>query len=179
LPLEALPENHAQPARLAFLDHFHLRAPADDAETAQKLFAIRRGERLVDGDFVFLVDLVARVREREREVAVIGHQEQSFAFQIEPADVKNARPMRREQFEDRAAILFIIRAHDEAARLEERGVNRRLRMHHLAADLYHVVRFHLRGQVFDEMSVDADFSIADQGLDPPAGAQAGGGKKSV
>ncbi|HEY2341391.1 MAG TPA: hypothetical protein VGH90_00115, partial [Chthoniobacteraceae bacterium] len=95
LALQALPQNHAQLARLPFLDRFYLRASADNVKTAQKFLPMIRREGFIDGDLILLVDLVARMREREREIAVVGHQEQALALQIEAAHVEDTRPMGR------------------------------------------------------------------------------------
>ena len=53
---------------------------------------------------VFLVDLVARMRQLLSEIAVVGQQEQTLAVLIQPPDVEHARKILGQQVEHRVAL---------------------------------------------------------------------------
>ena len=64
-----------------------------DAETTEQFFPVGDVERLVQADFVFLFDLMARMREQVGEVAIICDDEEPFAVLVESAHVVDARPV--------------------------------------------------------------------------------------
>ena len=179
LPLDPLAQDDAQLALGGLRHRFHLRPAADDVETAQQLFPVRRVEVFVERHLVLLVDLVARMREREREIAVVGQDEQPLAFAIEPADVEDAGPLGRQAVEDRAALELIARGHEKAARFVEQHVQRRLGADHPLADFHHILRRDLGGEILDHAAVDFDPPLPDERLHAAAGAETGGSKKTI
>ena len=95
LPLDALQQDQPQQLRTRDFDTLDLGAPAGNRESVQEFFAMRRIERPVQADFVFLFDLETWMRQSEREVAVVGHQQETLAIAIEPAHMENAWPVFR------------------------------------------------------------------------------------
>lgn len=64
-------------------------------------------EGAIEGDLVFLFDFEAGMGESKGEVAVVGEDEEAFAFEIESADVVDARPVWGQEIEDGAAFFFV------------------------------------------------------------------------
>jgi hypothetical protein len=157
------------------LDGFHLRTTTDDHEPTEELFRVGRVEGLVQLDLVFLLDLELRMGECEREIAVIGDDQQPFALHIEPADVEDARPLRRQVFIDRPATSVIIGRTNHTTRLVHHSVQRLLHTHHAISDFYEIVRSNLGGEFGDHVAVDANAALLDQLLDIPTRAKPGGG----
>ena len=87
--------------------------PAD--EQGEVLFL----ERSVQGDEVFLFDLVTRMGEGEGEVAVVGEDEETLAFAVESADVVERFEMAWEEVDHGFPAFFVRARGDDAPRLVE------------------------------------------------------------
>ena len=85
----------------------NLRALAVKKNSAQQFWRERRIPRPVQSHFIFLVDLVARMSEALRELAVICENEQTFTLGIEPANVEEPGKFRRQQIENCVARVRI------------------------------------------------------------------------
>ena len=109
-------------------------------EAPQQLFAMCEVKGAIQRDLVLFVDLVARMSENEREIAVVGQDEQALALAVEPADMKNAGPFGRKALVDRFSAVFIAGRDDVATRLVQEHVERLLGVHHLLAHFHHVRR---------------------------------------
>ena len=99
---------------------------------------------------------------------VVRHENEALAFQVEPADVMHARPVRREQIENRAALEFIGCRADVSRRLVQHGVDRLLGVDEPAADFHGIGRDDLRGEVRDDLAVYADAALCDEFFDATA-----------
>jgi len=95
LPVDALSQHETEPRRRELVNALNFRALPVEVDAAREFLRERGIPRLVDRDLVFLVDLVARVRELLREVAVVSQEQETFTLQIEAADVEEARKLRR------------------------------------------------------------------------------------
>ena len=160
-------------------DPFGFRPTAHDVKAAQEFLAVFLIKGLVDEDFVLLVDFVTRVGEGEGKVAVIGDDEQALTVHVEPAHVVDARPPGRQQFKDGAALTFVVGGADVAAGFGEHGGERLLLADDAGADFYGVLGADFGGEVGDEVAVDADLPGGDEFLHATAGAEAGGGEKTI
>ena len=130
-------------------------------------------------DLVFLLDFETRMRQREREFAVVGHEQKALAFEVEPADMEDAWPVLRQQVEDGFASAFVLRRADDTGRfVKERG-QRRLRLQHAASDFHGILRTDFRRQFRDDAPIDLHPTGTDEFFDAAARAESGGGKKTI
>lgn len=136
-------------------------------------------QRLVDRDLVFFVDLVARMGQREGKLSIVGHDEEAFAFLVEPSDVEDTRPAGGKQIVNGAAIEFVIGRNDVAARLVQNGMDRHLRAHDAITHLHNVLGADLRGEIFDEVAIDPHTAALDELLHTSAGAQTSSGEITI
>ena len=120
-----------------------------------------------------LLDAEARVHQLERQVAVVGQEQQAFAVLVEPADGVDAlRHMRHEIDGARPAGGIVIGA-EVAARLVDEPVDRPLDMQRLAIDgdgLF--ARLDLRAEFAHHLSIDRDTAAHDQFFTVAPGADA-------
>ena len=122
----------------------------------------------IEGDFVLFLNLVARMGEGIGHIAIIGDEEEAFAVHIEAADVEDAGPAPREEIEDGGAAFLIAGSGDDAARLEEDGVNEWLGAEQTAADFDGVAGLYIGGEPGDDVPIDSDLARGDELLDGAA-----------
>src|SRR5437762_4461340 len=65
-----------------------------------------RVPRTIDRDLIFLLDLVTRMSQTLGQITVVGEKKKAFGLGVEPADVEEARQMRRKQVENRVARIW-------------------------------------------------------------------------
>ena len=129
-------------------------------------------------DLVLLRDLVPRMRQPVREVAVIHEEKQPSAVGVQPADGKDSVPqssLRADHVEDCGPRRFVFRGGDHTYRLVEHEITvRGGRLDQLAVD-----RDAIRVGVDHEsgcgrpLSIDADGSRGDQRIGRAAAGHAG------
>ncbi len=131
------------------------------------------------GDVIRLVHLVTRVTQAVGELAVVGQQQESGGVHVQTPDGEETRFRRMLDEIDRArATLGIAVRADHAARLEEHDVDRPLRPHDLPVDDDAVVFGINPGrEVGDEVAVDGDGALLDEGFAGASGGDPGLGKE--
>ena len=155
LAFDALPQHDLERTRPNDSELLDFRSPAFDAKPAQKFFPMARIERFIQTDFIFLFNMVTRMCQGERELAVVRHDEETVAFFIESADMKESGPIFWQEVENRAAFALVLRGAEESARFEKNRVNRRLFSHNARSDFYGIAGIDLGGQVADHAPIDA------------------------
>ena len=100
--------------------------------------------------------------ELHRQIAVVGEQEEAFAFLVEPANVKKAGPVFREQIKNRPPVVFVTRRAEAAARFEQEHGEVTLRRHGGAIDFYEIPRTHLRRKIGADFAVHDHASFEDE-----------------
>ena len=134
LPVDSLAQDHPHarhPDRLHFL---HARAFSIEHHAGQQLRRERWLPGAIERHFVFLFDFVARMRQALREIAVVGQDEKAFGLRVEPADIEEARELRRQEIEDRVARIGIGAGRNEAGRFVQDDVELALAVDQLAPD---------------------------------------------
>jgi hypothetical protein len=92
-------------------------------ESAEKFFAVGGFEGSVEEDLVFLFNFVAWMGECEGKIAVVGDDEETFAFFVEASDIVNAGPVVGDEVEDGASPGFVGGGADKAFRFVDDGVD--------------------------------------------------------
>jgi hypothetical protein len=100
------------------------------AEALELLF----GRVVLDPGFVDLLDLVARVREAVRELAVVREQERAGRVDVEPAHRDDPRRV-VDEVDDGSAALGVARGRDRARRLVQEHVGQGLELDTVAVEL--------------------------------------------
>jgi hypothetical protein len=136
-------------------------------------------ERAIQEDLVFLLDLVTGMGQVEREVAVIGQDEQSLAIAVQAADVEEAGPLAGEKLKDGAAIVRIRCGAEVAARLVKEDVEVLVGLDALAAHFDEIGIGDLGGEILTDVSVDRHGAIADEALATAPGTETGGSEETI
>ena len=76
----------------------------------------------------------------------------------------HARPVRREEFENRATFKFVVSGADVSRRLMQHGVDRLLGADEPAADFHGIGRHDLSGEICDDLAVHANAALGDEFL---------------
>ena len=131
----------------------------------------------LDLGFVDLLDLVARVRQPVRELAVVGEQQRAGRVGVEPADRDDARRM-VDQLDDGAPALRVARGRDGAGRLVQEHIGERLQLERRAVQLDPVAALDERVQL-PRLAVDGHAAGLDQLVGAAARGNAGPGEVGV
>ena len=107
LTINALSQDHAQSRRRDGMQTRNLRSLAVEKNSAQQFRSERRIPLPVQRYFIFLVDLVARMSEALRQLAIICENEQTFTLRIEPANAEEPREFSRKQIENCVARMRV------------------------------------------------------------------------
>lgn len=107
LTINALSQDHAQSRRRDGMQTRNLRSLVVEKNFAQQFRSERRIPSPVQRYFVFLVDLVARMSEPLRQLAIICENEQTFTLRIEPANAEEPREFSRKQIENCVARMRV------------------------------------------------------------------------
>ena len=158
LPVNSLKQDNSQarhPDRLHFL---HSRALSVEHHPGQQFRRERRIPRSIERYFVFFFDFVARVRQALRQIAVVRENEESFGLRVEPANIEQARELRRQEIENRVARIGIGARGNEAGRFVKDDIELALAAHELANDFDVSALRRLRAEVGADAAVDRDAS---------------------
>lgn len=120
LPFESLLEHHRGVAAGMEMDGFHLGVAFEEGKSSEEDVLLLSEEGFIQVDLVFLIEAVARVRDALSEVAVVGQEEEAFAFSVEPTDVAEVVPFFRKEVEDGLPPLLIERGGCVTGRLVEK-----------------------------------------------------------
>ena len=178
LPFQPLAQDDLEFLRAELVDGFRLRADAlrrlallaavhRDGHPGHELRRQRHVERPVEQDFVFLVDLVPRMGQLQREFAVVGEQKQPLAVLIQTPDMENTREIRRQQVEHRVTLARVRARGKEARRFVQHDVHRLLDLDGPVIDLDGILRPDVRGQRRDDVAVDGNAPRRDDQLHTP------------
>jgi hypothetical protein len=179
LTINSLPQNHAQPRRLEWVDCLEARALAVQHDAAQQFRSERRVPRAIERDLVFLFDLESRMSQPLGEIAVIREEKQAFGLRVEAADVEKSRQMGREKIEDRIARIRIASRRNETGRLMQHDVEPPLAVNEFAVDFNVVAVPGLRAEISADLAVDRDATGRDQFIAMPARTKPGRGKETI
>jgi len=120
---------------------------------------------------------VARMRDAQGEVAVVGEDHQALGVVVQPTDREHLlADLVAEQVDDGPALLRVVgRRHHRLRLVEQQVALRLLRLQPLAVDLDRVLRGVGRLAELGDAAVDRDAAVADQLLRVPARAHPGPG----
>ena len=142
-----------------------------------------RRERRVPGPierhFVFLFNFVARMGQALREIAVIGQDEKAFSLRVEPANVEEARELRRQEIENGVARIGIGPRRNEAGRFVQDDIKLAFAPHQLASDFDVIAFRRLGAEIGADAPVDRDAPVGDQLVAMPPRTDTGGGEETV
>ena len=113
------------------------------------------------------------------KIAIIGEEKQPFGLGVEPADVEEARQMRREKIEDGVARVGIGSRRNETGRLMQHDVEPALAVDEFAVDFDVVALRWLRAEVGANAAIDGHAPGGDQLITMPARTEPGRGEKTV
>jgi hypothetical protein len=131
------------------------------------------GDRPLDGGDVFLVDLMRRVPEPIRELAVIREYEQAFSVGVEAADVEEALLTVCHQVSDARASMLVRHRRDDPSRLVQRQHHHaRCRGNPRTVHVNDVSRGVDAGTKINDLPVDGHPTVGDQPLAPAPAADA-------
>jgi hypothetical protein len=173
LPLQPLPKNEPE---MLHSHEFHSLALGEsrlDPETPQQFIAVRDIKRPIHPHLVLLLHFVPGMRENVRQVAVVRHEQQPFAFMIQPAHVVHPRPGIGQQVKDRLPSALIVRGAKVARWFVQHGVKRPLLLQQAAPYFHRIRRPYLRRQVRDHPAIDAHLAGQDEFLHSSTGAETG------
>src|SRR6476659_4362230 len=94
LAVDTLPQDHMKTSWFNRLNLVHPGSLAIECHPPQQLWSERRIPRPIERDLVFLLDLVTRMSEALRQIAVVCENQKSLGLGVEPADVEKARQVR-------------------------------------------------------------------------------------
>jgi len=114
---------------------------------------------------VHLLGLVARVRERVGEIAVVGAEQRATGVEIQAPHGYDANAYRFEQLRDRGPSLRVAQGTHHTARLVQHDVHERLGHQPLAVDLdLGLSRIDPHAELIDHSTVDLHPTFRDQFL---------------
>ncbi len=170
LAFDALIKDHAELRGSDDIDFLHLCSTTFNVKSAQEFFPVYGVEWLIEGDLVFLFDFKSGVGEREGKISIVGDDEETFAFEIEPADVENAGPILWEKIKNRSATAFVICGADKASGFEKDGVDDFLGLHHGVSYFDHVACLDNGSEVFHRSAVNFYTALKNEGFNAAARA---------
>lgn len=179
LPVDSLAQDNAyvgHPDRLHFL---HSGALSVEHHPGHQFRRERRIPRSIECHFVFFFDFVARVRQALRQIAVVREDEKSFCLRVEPANIEQARELRRQEIENRVARIGIGARGNEAGRFVQDDVELALAVHQLAPDFDVIALGRLRAEVCANTTVDRDAPVGNQLVAMPPRTDTGCGEEAV
>src|SRR5207302_7264237 len=107
LAINSLTQNHAQTGWCERAEPRDYGALAIERNSAQQFWRKRRIPWSIQSHLVFLLNLVARMREPLREVTIVCENEETFALSIQPADIEETRKLRGKKIKNRVARVGI------------------------------------------------------------------------
>ncbi len=161
------------------MDRLRFRPPLLGVHAVDHLFGELEIEGVIEHNFVFLLHLVAGMRELEGERPVVGQDDQALAFAIESAHMEQPWEIRREQIENSPAVVRVRSGAEESRRFVEQERGRRSRVQYPVSHLDHVSRFNPGCQCGAPGAVDRYLSGLDQFLAAPAGPESSRSQKLV
>src|SRR3984893_6672192 len=179
LSVDSLLQYNAQAGWLMRVQMRDARAFAIQDYSVKEFGRERRVPCSIQGDFVFLVDLVTRMGKMLREVAVVRQNQQTFALRVETADIEQPRKFRGQQIEDCVPRVWIFPGRNKSSRFVQDNVQRPLRVHELAIHFHVVALVRLRAEVCADFSVYGDATGRYQFVTIPARADSGSCEKTV
>ena len=179
LSVDSLTQNHADAYLADEQKLFDAGAFAIQHHAAEEPRRERRVPGFVEGDIVFFVDLVTRMRQALREIAVVREDEQAFGLRVEAADVEQAGELRRQQIEDRVAGVWIGSSGNVSSRLMQNEVEPQLRPNDLATDFDVIFVGRFGAEISDHAAIDGHTSSRDQFITMPTRTNTRGGKETI
>ena len=113
------------------------------------------------------------------QITVVGEKKKAFGLGVEPADVEEARQMRRKQVENRVARIWIASRRNKTSRLMQHDVEPALTVDEFAVDFNVIALLRLRAEIGADLAVDRYAPGCDQFIAMPARTEPGRGKKTV
>jgi hypothetical protein len=117
------------------------------------------GQRLVNGDLVFLFRALAGVNEPVREVTTVREENEAFTFFVQTADVMQGLELQWQKVVDRHPLMRVATRAEVAFGLVQGDDEGQFGPNWGTIDDHLVVGLHLRGQLLDDVPVDRDTSF--------------------
>ena len=179
LAIDALAQDHAQMCSADGAQSCNGRAFSVERDAFEQLDLEGRIPRFVENDIVFFFNLVARMSQLLRKVAVVREDEEAFCLRVEAADVEEVGELRRQQIKNGIARMRIAPGRNETGRLVQDNRVRRLEMNEAALDLDVIGGGRLRAEVGADLAVDGDATGRDEFVAMTPGAETGRGEVAV
>ena len=116
----------------------------------------------IQSDFVFLVDLVARMGESQRQFAIVRENEQTFALRIEPAHVEESRKFGGQKVENCIARVRIASGRNKTGRFVQNNRERKIDTREFAIDFDMIPLARLHAEIRADSTVDGDSASGNQ-----------------
>ena len=179
LPVDSLAQNHPHPRHPDRLHFLHPGALPIEHHPGEQLRREAWLPRTIECDFVFFFNFVAGMRQVLGEIAVVGEDEKSFSLRVEPADIEEARELRRQEIENRVARIGIGARRNEAGRFMQDEVELALAVHELTSDFDMITFGRLRAEVGADATVDCNAPIGNQLVAMPLRTDVGRSEETV
>ncbi len=179
LPIHSLPQHHAQSCRAHRMQLLDARAFALEINSFREFAGQHCVPRAVQSHFVFLVDLVTRMRESFGKIAVVSQKQQALGLRVEPADIEKLGKFPRQQIEDGVARVRIAARRNETRRFVQHDGERWIDMKKSSIDLHMIALGRLRAEVGADFSVNCNAAGSDQFVAMTARADAGGSEEAI
>src|SRR6266550_3097432 len=118
------------------------------------------------------------MRQTLGQITVVGEKKKAFRLGIQPADVEEARQMRRKQVENGVARIWVTSRRNKTSRLMQHDIEPALAVDEFAVDFDVVAVSRLRAEIGADLAVDRYASGCDQFIAIPPRAEAGCAKKT-
>jgi hypothetical protein len=96
------------------------------------------------------------------EIAIVGEEKHPLGLGVEPADIEEARQVRRQKIENRIPRLGIASRGNETGRLMQHDIEATLAVDEFAVDFYVIALRGLRAEIGANVAVDRDAAGGDQ-----------------
>ncbi len=179
LTVQALLQDNAQPGRADRLQAREPGALALEKNAIEQLLRMFRLPTAIEGDFVFLLDLVARMSEMLGKITVARQEKQAFRLGVEPADVEKPGKLRRQQIVDRISRVRIMPGGNKPGGFVQNDGQRFGPPDEPVAHLDVIGVFDLGAEIGAGLAVHGDAAFRDQLVTMPARAEPGRGEKAI
>ena len=126
-----------------------------------------------DDGAVLLAHAEAGMSQLQREVPVVGHEDEAFAVAVEPAHGVQVRPLLGQEIRERLASQFVASRGEIATGFVQRDVELAQGLDELALHAHGIpLRVHLGAEHADWLAVDLHAAFNDQAFSGAAGSHA-------
>jgi hypothetical protein len=157
----------------------HLCSFAVEKDSAQQFRRERGVPRTIQSHFVFLLNLVTRMRQALCEISITCEKNQTFALRIQSPNVEQPREFCRQQIKNSIAHMRIFAGGYESGGLVQHDGERWRNVNDFSVHLDVVADVWLHAEVSTGFTVDGDLARCDQFIAMPPRSDTGRGKETI